>query len=56
MHHVVGLVPDEWLAEEPGFDGPEEVRSAYVDYFAARLLEPRAWVRALEGVLGEYAV
>jgi hypothetical protein len=47
---VVGLIPDEWLRDEPGFEGPQEVRSAYVDYLSSRLAEPRAWARALEDV------
>lgn len=45
---LLDLVPDEWLREEPGFDGPAEVRSAYVEYLCSRLEEPRHWVRALE--------
>ena len=45
---VLNLVPDEWLREEPGFDGPEEVRSAYFEYLSSRLEEPRDWVPALE--------
>jgi hypothetical protein len=48
LHSIVGLVPEEWLADEPGFGSVEEVRSAYVAYLSARLREPRAWVRALE--------
>lgn len=50
LHGVVGLIPDEWLRDEPGFEDPREVRSAYVDYLSARLAEPRVWVRALEDV------
>jgi HipA-like protein len=49
LRRVVDLVPDEWLRDEPGFEGPEEVRSAYVAYLSARLAEPRAWALALEG-------
>lgn len=48
LRGVVGLVPDEWLAEEPGFGDAGEVRSAYVSYLTGRLEEPRGWVRALE--------
>jgi hypothetical protein len=50
LRRVVELVPDEWLRGEPGFQGPQEVRSAYVDYLSARLAEPRAWARALEEI------
>ena len=50
LHSVVKPVPDEWLRDEPGFESPQEVRSAYVDYFSARLAEPRVWARALEDV------
>lgn len=45
---ILDLVPDEWLEEEPGFDGPDEVRSAYVEYLGSRLEELRTWVKALE--------
>jgi hypothetical protein len=45
---VLGLVPDEWFRDEPGFGDPDEVRSAYIDYLLARLEEPRAWVQALK--------
>jgi hypothetical protein len=48
LREVVMLVPDEWLRDEPGFESPQEVRSAYVNYLSARLAEPRAWVQALE--------
>jgi hypothetical protein len=48
LREVVRLIPDEWLRDEPGFESPQEVRSAYVDYLSARLAEPRAWVQALE--------
>ncbi|MGB3683349.1 MAG: HipA family kinase [Rubrobacteraceae bacterium] len=48
LRAILDLVPDEWLREEPGFDGPEEVRAAYVEYLTGRLEEPRSWVRALE--------
>src|SRR5918995_3916994 len=50
LREVVKLIPDEWLRDEPGFGGPQEVRSAYVDYLSARLAEPRAWAQALEEV------
>jgi hypothetical protein len=48
LREVVMLIPDEWLRDEPGFESPQEVRSAYVNYLSARLAEPRAWVQALE--------
>jgi hypothetical protein len=44
LREVTGLVPDEWLADEPGFDGPDEVRDAYVAHLLARLEAPRAWL------------
>jgi hypothetical protein len=40
-------VPDEWLADEPGFPGPDDVRRAYLDWFTARLNNRSTWVRAL---------
>ncbi|MET9067830.1 HipA family kinase [Streptosporangium sandarakinum] len=41
---VVDEVPDEWLEDEPGFDGAQAVRQAYVDHLLARVQEPRTWV------------
>ncbi|GHJ41134.1 HipA family kinase [Streptomyces sp. TS71-3] len=44
LREVVALVPDEWLAAEPGFAGPDAVREAYVDYLAARARASAAWL------------
>ena len=41
------MIPEEWLADEPGFGSVEEVRSAYIAYLNS-LQEPRVWVGALE--------
>jgi hypothetical protein len=41
---ATALVPDEWLADEPGFDSPDEVRRAYREWFAARIRGPRGWL------------
>jgi hypothetical protein len=48
LRAIVDMIPEEWLADEPGFRSIEEVRSAYVAYLSTRLQEPRAWVSALE--------
>ena len=48
LRSIVDLIPEEWLADEPGFGSAEEVRSAYVAYLNTRLQAPRVWVRALE--------
>jgi hypothetical protein len=37
------MVPDEWLADEPGFGSPEEVCEAYVGYLSTRVAGPREW-------------
>ncbi|MFJ6573274.1 HipA family kinase [Streptomyces sp. NPDC091292] len=44
LREVVALVPDEWLADEPGFAGPDEVRDAYVTYLAARAEASAVWL------------
>jgi HipA-like kinase len=41
---ALAQVPDEWLADEPGFGSPHEVRAAYREWFAARLGGPRTWL------------
>jgi hypothetical protein len=48
LRGMVGLVPEEWLRDEPGFADPSAVRAAYVEFLSGRLEEPRGWVRALE--------
>jgi len=53
LEGIVAAIPDEWLAAEPGFGGPEEVRSAYLSYLTSRLREPRVWAHALEEVRRE---
>jgi hypothetical protein len=52
LREIMGLVPEEWLRDEPGFADTAAVRGAYVTFLSGRLEEPRAWVRALEEVSG----
>ena len=44
---AVGDVPEEWLAEEPGFDSPDAVRAAYADRLLARVAARADWVPPL---------
>jgi hypothetical protein len=44
LREVVGLIPDAWLSEEPGFGGPDAVRDAYVTYLLARARSSAAWL------------
>jgi hypothetical protein len=53
LRGVLDLIPDEWLADEPGFDDADGVRCAYATYLASRLREPRVWARALDEVRRE---
>ncbi len=53
LEGIVGSIPDEWLAAEPGFGDPGAVRSAYLSYLDSRLREPRVWAHALEEVRRE---
>ena len=43
LRSVVAAVPEEWLADEPGFASPAEVREAYVSYLLTRVAGPREW-------------
>ncbi|WP_026128409.1 HipA family kinase [Nocardiopsis halophila] len=43
LREVAGLVPDEWLVDEPGFASAQEVREAYVEHLAARASD-RVWL------------
>ncbi|AZM44596.1 hypothetical protein DMB38_01115 [Streptomyces sp. WAC 06738] len=47
LAEAVAAVPDEWLADEPGFGSPAEVRAAYVETLAARA--PRVLERVVVG-------
>ncbi|GAB2624325.1 hypothetical protein GCM10027168_65300 [Streptomyces capparidis] len=43
LREVVALVPDEWLAGEPGFDAPDAVRDAYTGRLLARVRAAERW-------------
>jgi len=34
---IVELVPEAWLADDPGFESKSQQRDAYLNYFRARL-------------------
>ncbi|MFF1379151.1 HipA family kinase [Streptomyces sp. NPDC058308] len=44
LREIVGLVPDAWLADEPGFTSPDEARAAYVGHLLARARSSAAWL------------
>jgi hypothetical protein len=44
---AVADVPEDWLSDEPGFDSPTAVRSAYVDWLSARLAARDQWLPGL---------
>jgi hypothetical protein len=44
LREVTELIPDLWLADEPGFADPAAVRAAYVTQLLARIANPRAWL------------
>ena len=43
VEQAVALVPDVWLVDEPGFDGPDAVRAAYVDHLLRRVAARQVW-------------
>ena len=43
LEQVVALVPEVWLADEPGFDSADEVRTAYVDHLLRRVDARELW-------------
>jgi hypothetical protein len=43
LQDVLGLVPDTWLSDEPGFDSPDDVRAAYVHHLHQRALRHEGW-------------
>ncbi|MDH6706182.1 hypothetical protein P3T27_002905 [Kitasatospora sp. MAA19] len=44
LEEVLALVPDAWLADEPGFDSVDAVRHAYVTHLAARVVLSGQWL------------
>ncbi|MPY60191.1 HipA family kinase [Streptomyces spongiae] len=44
LREVTAEVPDAWLADDPGFATPDEVRAAYVDYLSARVKASATWL------------
>ena len=44
LREITAEVPDAWLADEPGFATPDDVRKAYVGYLAARVKASAAWL------------
>ncbi|HEY2146234.1 MAG TPA: HipA family kinase [Steroidobacteraceae bacterium] len=42
---IVELIPDAWLADDPGFAGKSQQRKAYLNYFAHRLKNSQVFVR-----------
>ncbi|MFD0308444.1 HipA family kinase [Streptomyces sp. NPDC127119] len=44
LRAITAEVPDAWLADEPGFATPDEVRDAYVGYLLARVRASAAWL------------
>lgn len=42
---IVELIPDEWLAHDPGFESKAQQRNAYLNYFTARLAAADIFVK-----------
>lgn len=47
LAEVLAKVPDEWLADEPGFAEPDLVREAYIAQLLGRLAAREAWLPGL---------
>ncbi|HEX3604024.1 MAG TPA: HipA family kinase [Steroidobacteraceae bacterium] len=41
---LVEIIPDPWLADDPGFDGKQQQRNAYLSFFKDRLASSRIFV------------
>jgi hypothetical protein len=52
---AVAAVPEPWLAGEPGFDGPDAVRAAYVEELSARLEARAGWLEAVGSAVAGYS-
>ena len=49
LDEVLALVPEQWLADEPGFGSADEVRAAYTAQLAERVAGPRDWLPEVGG-------
>ena len=52
---AVDLVPEQWLVDEPGFDGLAAVRDAYVGQLMARRDARAAWLPGVRAAIAERA-
>jgi hypothetical protein len=44
LREITAEVPDDWLADEPGFATPDEAREAYVTFLHARVRASSDWL------------
>ena len=55
LHTALAAVPDRWLADEPGFDGPDAVREAFVAQLLARRDAREAWLPGVRAAVAARA-
>ncbi|GAA1269614.1 hypothetical protein GCM10009609_35850 [Pseudonocardia aurantiaca] len=55
LRAAVDAVPDRWLADEPGFDGPDAVRAAFVAQLLARRDAREAWLPGVRAAVAARA-
>ncbi len=53
LDDVLALVPDAWLRDEPGFDSPDAVRTAYRDALLARVAAHDGWLAPLRAMASQ---
>lgn len=53
LRAAVDAVPERWLCDEPGFDGPGAVRTAYVEQLLARRDARDAWLPGVRDAVGQ---
>ena len=50
LAEVTAEIPDEWLADEPGFDSPDALRLAYAEPLLARAAVIHERIQGIEGI------
>jgi hypothetical protein len=55
VRSAADAVPDRWLADEPGFDAPDDVRAAIVDQVLARRDARDAWLPGMRAAVSARA-
>ena len=55
LRAAAAQIPEAWIADEPGFAGPDEVRAAYVEELTARLAARTGWLAEVRAAVDAHS-